>query len=66
MRQPRIPKIKATSTDKVYGKLVKYRQGDCLSIDCKNEKYLGAVISEKFNAYYDLTLIEFTNKLTLN
>ena len=59
MRQPRIPKIKATSPDKVYGKLVKYQQGDCLSIDCKNGKYLGVIVSEKFNAYYDFTLIEF-------
>lgn len=29
-------KIKPTSSDRVYGKLVKYRKGDCLSIDCKN------------------------------
>ncbi len=43
----------------VHGKLVKYQQGDCLSIDCKNGKYLGVLISEKFNTYYDLTLIEF-------
>ena len=52
-------KIKQTSTDKVNGKLVKYRQGDSLSIDCKNGKYLGALISNKFNKYYDITLIEF-------
>jgi len=52
-------KIKRTSTDKVNGKLVKYRQGDCLSIDCKNGMYLGILISDKYNKYYDFTLIEF-------
>lgn len=52
-------KIKPTSPDKVNGKLVKYRQGDCLSIACDNGKYLGVLISNKFNKYYDLTLIEF-------
>ena len=52
-------KIKQTSVDKVRGKLVKYKQGDCLSVDCKNGKYLGVLISNKFNKYYDLTLIEF-------
>ena len=51
--------IKQTSPDKVKGKLVKYKQGDCLSVDCKNGKYLGVLISNKFNKYYDLTLIEF-------
>lgn len=55
-------KIKSTSPDKVYGKLVKYRKGDCLSIDCKNGNYLGVLISEKFNKYYDLTLIEYYKK----
>ena len=52
-------KIKQTSTDKVRGKLVNYRQGDCLGIDCNNNYYLAVVISEKFNGYYDFTLIEF-------
>jgi hypothetical protein len=52
-------KIKQTSLEKVNGKLVKYRQGDCLAIDCKNGKYLAVLISAKFNKYYDLTLIEF-------
>ena len=52
-------KIKQTSADKVRGKLVKYRQGDCLSIDCSNGKYLGVFISNKFNKYYDLTVIDF-------
>lgn len=52
-------KIKQTSADKVKGKLVKYRQGDCLGVDCRNGKYLGVLIANKFNKYYDLTLIEF-------
>lgn len=52
-------KINQTSSDKVNGKLVKYRQGDCLSVDCKNGKYLGVLISNKFNKFYDLTLIDF-------
>ena len=55
-------KIKQTSPDKVNGKLVKYRQGDCLSVNCNNGKYLGVLISNKFNKYYDLTLIEFYEK----
>ena len=53
-------KIKDTSPDKVHGKLVKYRRGDCLSIHC-GDKYLGVLISRKFNKYYDLTLIEYYN-----
>ncbi len=52
-------KIKQTSTDKVKGKLVKYGQGDLLSVDCSNGKYLGVLISNKFNKYYDLTVIAF-------
>ena len=52
-------KIKQTSSDKVSGKLIKYRQGDCLSVNCSDGKYLGVLISENFNKYYDLTLIEF-------
>ncbi|HYF29505.1 MAG TPA: hypothetical protein VD993_00150 [Chitinophagaceae bacterium] len=51
-------KIRETSPDKVHGKLVKNRQGDCLSIAC-NGKYLAAIISNKFNKYYDLTLLEY-------
>jgi len=54
-------KIKKNSQDKINGKLVKYRQGDCLSINCKDGKHLGVLISEKFNKFYDLTLIEFYN-----
>ena len=52
-------KIKQTSPDKVNGKPIKYSKGDCLSIDCKNGKYLAVLVSEKFNKYYDLTLTEF-------
>ena len=52
-------KIKPTSPNKVRGKLVKYQKGDCLSIDCGNGKYFAAFISEKFNKYYDFTLIEY-------
>jgi hypothetical protein len=61
-------KIKFTSPDKVNGKLVKYKKGDCLSIDCNNGNYLAAFISEKFNKYYDLTLLEYYQgfKPTLN
>ena len=51
-------KIKETSPDKVYEKLVKYRRGDCLSITY-NDKYLGVLISHKFNRFYDLTLLEY-------
>ena len=51
-------KIKETSTDKVHGNLVKYRQGDCLSIQC-GDKYLAVLISNKFNKFYDLTLLEY-------
>jgi len=52
-------KIKAGSPDKVRGKLVKYRKGDCLSIHCGEGKYLAVFISEKFNKYYDFTLFDF-------
>ena len=50
-------KIERTSADKVNGKFVKYRQGDCLSIDCGDGRYLAVLVSDKFNKYYDLTLI---------
>lgn len=52
-------KIKQTSLDKVNGKLVKYRQGDCLSVACGNGRYLAVLVSSKFNKYYDLTVVEF-------
>lgn len=52
-------KIAPGSPDKVGKNFVKYRKGDCLSIDCGNGQYLAAFISEKFNKFYDLTLIEY-------
>ena len=51
--------ISQISPDKVNGKPVKYKQGDCLGIACKKGKFLGALISKKFNKYYDVTLIQF-------
>lgn len=50
--------MKATTPDKVNGKLVKYRKGDCVSIRYQ-EKYLAVLISDKFNKYYDFTLLEY-------
>lgn len=55
----RYNKIAPGSPYKVGKYFVKYRKGDCLSIDCCNGKYLAAFISEKFNKFYDLTLIEY-------
>ena len=55
-------KITQGSPDKVKGKLVKYKRGDCLSIDCNDGNYLAAFISEKYNKYYDFTLIDFCKK----
>ena len=55
-------KISAGSPDKVNGKPVKYKRGDCLSIDCGNGYFIAAMISEKFNKYYDLTLLEYYKK----
>jgi len=52
-------KIIQTSAHKVNGKSVRYKQGDCFSIDCENRHFLGAFVFEKFNKYYDLTLIEY-------
>jgi len=52
-------KIKPMSTDQIKGKLMKYKKGDCLSIKCKNTKYLAVLITEKFNNYYDFTLLEY-------
>jgi hypothetical protein len=54
--------IKRGSTEKINGKAVKYKSGDCLSLLCSNGLYLGVFISDKFNKYYDLTLIEFYKK----
>jgi hypothetical protein len=56
-------KIKQTSTDKIRGKLIKYRIGDCLAIRLNNGNYLGAIMTGKFNSYYNLTLIEFYENL---
>ncbi len=52
-------KVKPTSPDKVRGKLVKYRKGDCLSLRCDDGRYLAVFISEKFNKYYDFTFLEY-------
>src|SRR5215203_2548642 len=52
-------KIRDTSPDKIRGKLVKYRQGDCLIIKLGNGKYLGALMTGKFNAYYNFTFMDF-------
>jgi hypothetical protein len=52
-------KIKAGSPDKVRGKLVKYKKGDCLSVHRGDGKYLAVFISEKFNKYYDFTLFDY-------
>ena len=54
----RINKIKATTPDKVHGKFVKYRKGDCLAI-YEADKYLAVLVSDKFNKYYDFTLLEY-------
>jgi hypothetical protein len=61
-------KLKQTSPDKIRGKLVKYRLGDCLSIKLINGCYLGAIMTGKFNKYYNLTFIEFNeaHRPTLN
>jgi len=56
-----IRKISATTPDKVNGKFVKFRKGDCLGIKI-NDRYLAALITEKFNKYYDLTLIQYYNE----
>ncbi len=52
-------KIQQTSPDKIRGKLVKYKQGDCLAIKLSNGDYLGALMTGKFNKYYNLTLMDF-------
>jgi hypothetical protein len=52
-------KIRETSPDKIRGKLVKYRKGDCLTIKLSNGKYLGALMTGKFNAYYNFTFMDF-------
>jgi hypothetical protein len=51
--------IRQTTPDKIRGKFVKYRLGDCLSIKLINGTYLGALMTGKFNAFYNLTLMDF-------
>lgn len=51
--------IKQTSIDKIRGKLVKYKMGDCLAIRLKNGYFIGALMTGKFNAYYNLTFLDF-------
>lgn len=51
-------KIKATTSNKVNGKLVKYEKGDCLSI-YHIDKYLAVLVTDKFNKFYDFTLLEY-------
>jgi hypothetical protein len=51
--------IRQTSPDKVRGKLVKYKLGDCLSILTGSGKYIAAIMTGKFNKYYNLTFIEY-------
>lgn len=53
--------IKQTSPDKIRGKLVKYKLGDCLAIRLKSGDFLGALLTGKFNAYYNLTFMDFCN-----
>ena len=53
--------IKETSPDKIRGKLVKYRLGDCLTIQ-QDDKYIGAIMTGKFNKYYNLTFMDFMTK----
>lgn len=57
MEEPRM--IKQTSPDRIRGKLVKYRSGDCLLIQLNDNEFLGALMSGKFNKYYNLTLFDF-------
>ena len=52
-------KIQPLAPDKYRGKPVKFKSGDCLAICYPGGNYLAALISEKFNAYYDLTLLEY-------
>jgi hypothetical protein len=51
--------IRQISLDKIKGKLVKYRLGDCLAIKLSNGNYLGALMTGKFNTYYNFTFMDF-------
>ena len=53
--------IRQTSPDKVRGKIVKYGLGDCLTIQ-RGDNYLGAIMTGKFNKYYNLTFMDFNPK----
>ncbi len=44
----------------------KYTKGDCLSIHCETGKYLGIIISCRFNKYYDITLMHLYQKRKLD
>jgi hypothetical protein len=57
----KMKKIQPLAPDKYRGKPVKFKSGDCLVICYPDGNYLAALISEKFNAYYDLTLLEYFN-----
>jgi hypothetical protein len=54
-----VNKISQTSPDKIRGKLVKYKLGDCLVFKTSNGDFIAAIITGKFNAYYNLTFIEW-------
>ncbi len=51
--------IRQTSPDRISGKLVKYRSGDCLIIKLSNNSFIGELMTEKFNAYYNFTFMDF-------
>jgi len=59
-------KIKQTSPDKIRGNLVKYKLGECLSIQVSENEYFGVVMTGKFNKYYNLTCINFHEKYQPN
>ncbi len=53
--------MRQTSPNKLRGKLVKYILGDCLIIQT-DDSYIGAIITDKFNKYYNLTCMDFNLK----
>jgi hypothetical protein len=50
--------IRETSPDKIRGKIVKYQLGDCLVIQ-QDSHFIGAIMTGKFNKYYNLTFMDF-------
>lgn len=42
---------------------MKYQLGDCLSFQCKENLYIAGFISGIFKSYYDITLIEYRDKI---